>query len=475
MRNLWLILLSCSLVGCGPSPSSESGCKNDQDCKGDRICEDNECVDPGSDGGSTDLTDGGSGEDVLGSDAGGSDDAGDGGATGEDTIGKNPNCPELIDDRPAALSEHAGIFDPVKERLVFHGGNPEFPVQCFGKNSYVPETWAYWPRCGQWELISSEGPSPRGRSSAVYDSDRHAMFLFGGRFRPKGADMNTKYTLYDETWWLDLKSDKWSQISAKGDIPSSRVSASAIYDPKGQRIVMFGGNTSTSGASYVPLNDLLTFDVLSAQWTMLLPANQGPSKRLFAAAVYDSKRHAMVLTTGGDHQAFLGPFLGDTWSLSLDTLEWTQLHNGIGSNVPARRIWGRAVYSAQRDRIIMMGGHDDGQLGNRNDLWQFDIENKSWELIQINDTFNKPSNKFCDFPADFANIVEGTPERRSAHLLVYWEQENSLLVHGGKTDCGQVDDLWQLELSDHIWTDLESATVGEVCLRISDECSSLCN
>ncbi|HIA03786.1 MAG TPA: hypothetical protein EYN66_18095, partial [Myxococcales bacterium] len=288
------------------------------------------------------------------------------------------------------------------------------------------------------------------------------------------ADMNIPYTFYDEIWWLDLKSNKWSKITAKGDVPQARVSASAIYDPVGERVIMFGGNQSTSGASYLPLNDLRSFDVLSAEWKMLAAANQGPSKRLFAAAVYDSKRHAMILTTGGDQQAFTGPFLGDTWSLDLTTLTWTQLHKG-GGNSPARRIWGRAVYSATRDRVIMFGGHDDGALGNRNDLWQFNIETKNWELIQMNDTFNKPSNGFCDFPADFANIVEGTPERRGAHLLVYWEAENSLLVHAGKTDCGQIDDVWQLDLSDHSWTDLEGASIGEVCLRISDECSSLCN
>ena len=104
------------------------------------------------------------------------------------------------------------------------------------------------------------------------------MIIFGGRFRPKGADpFTTPYTIYDETWWLDLTTDTWSQVQAKGSVPSARLSASAIYDPKGKRMILFGGNKSTSGASYIPLADLYELDLSNDTWTKLKPINNGPT------------------------------------------------------------------------------------------------------------------------------------------------------------------------------------------------------
>ena len=394
------------------------------------------------------------------------------GETGGETTGSQFECPPNTGQRPPALSEHAGIFDPIKERVVFFGGNPEFPVECQGKNSYVPDTWAYWPRCEVWEKLAG-GPSERGRSAAVYDPDHHAMIIFGGRFRAKGADpFTTPYTLYDETWWLDLTTDTWTQITTDS-APSARVSASAIWDPVGKRLVMFGGNTSKSGASYKPLNDTWAFDPKEEIWTQL-QTSAGPSARLFGAGVYDPLGHAMIVIHGGDVNAFLGPFLGDTWRLDLQSLAWTKLHTSGPQAGPDRRIWPRAVYASSKDRVILFGGHDDGALGNRNDHWEFDPSTQSWDLIALNDKFNKAGNGFCDFPADFATIVEGTPERRASHVMVYWEKEDKVLIHGGKTDCGLIDDVWELDVAADTWTDLEPATIGEACLRYSESCSDHC-
>ncbi len=411
---------------------------------------------------------GGTGDTTETTDTGGTD--GDTADTGSSATGFE--CPEATGERPPALSEHFGVFDPVKERMVFFGGNPEFPVQCIGKNAYVGDTWAYWPTCNVWEKVAADGPSARGRAAAVYDEEHHAMVFFGGRFRAKGADSFSKYTLYDETWRLDLETDTWAQAATSGDGPSARILTSAAYDAQGGRMIVFGGSTADTGLDFFPQNDVYALDLNTDTWSQI-PAGAGPKPREYHSAVYDPIAHAFVVHAGGDANAFLGPFFSDTWSLDLETNNWTQLEPG-GGNAPDGRIWGRFVYASAKDRLLLFGGHDDGVLGNRNDLWMFDLRNGAWELQQLNDTFNSPALGQCDFPADFTTVALGTPERRSAHLLVYWEAENKVLIHGGKTDCGLIDDVWELDLDTWEWADHEPASIGESCLRYSDTCAGHC-
>lgn len=463
------LLTATALLGCGGDSNESTDSTDSTDATGTT-----DGTDPTDATDSTDATDNTGNTDTT--DATDSTDATDGTENTDNTDATDstdgPTCPEQIADRPGALSEHMGVWDPVKERFVFFGGNPEFPVQCIGKNSFLADTWAYWPACDQWEKLP-EGPSARGRGAAVYDADHHAMIVFGGRFRAKGEPGTNPYQLFDDVWWLDLTTDTWSQVQATNAGPSGRVNAAAIYDPKGQRVVIFGGNTSTSGASFIPKNDTWALDTNTDTWTKL-ETGAGPTAREFTAGIYDPVRHQMVVTQGGDANAFLGPFLGDTWALDLDTDTWSKLNEG-GLGTPPRRIWPGAFYAPSIDRMVMFAGHDDQILGNRNDVWTMELTNGIWQLLTENDTLNKPGNGFCDFPADFAHIVEGTPERRFAHLVVYDEAADSMYVYGGKSDCGLLDDMWALSLSDWSWTDLVPATVGEACLRYSDTCTSHCN
>ncbi len=463
------ILGGVLVVGCSTAPS-DGGDGTTDDATG--TSDTTDTTDTGDDDAGTGDDDAGTGDDDAGTGDTGTDDTGD---TGDDTgTTGEPECPPNTGVRPSAISEHFGVFDPVKERMIFYGGNPEFPVQCQGKNAYVGQTWAYYPRCEVWTTIGddSSGPGARGRAVAVYDSKNHGMYVYGGRFRPKGAPGTDPYTMFDDTWRLDLVTDTWSQVTTTGAAPEARILSGGIYDPKANAMLVFGGSTANTGLNFFPQNDVWKLDLATSEWTLLQTTNP-PTKRQYHAAVYDPVAHAMIISGGGDENAFFGPFMGDTWSLDLESLEWTLLNSG-GIGAPDRRIWSRLAYSPTLDRVVLFGGHDDGALGNRNDLWLFDIRNGAWELVALNDQFNKPGNGFCDFPKDFATIAEGTPERRGSHLLQYWEAEDSILIHGGKTDCGLIDDVWLLKLDGYEWTDLEPASIGEACERYSEECTSHC-
>ena len=82
---------------------------------------------------------------------------------------------------------------------------------------------------------------------------------------------------------------------------------------------------------------------------------------------------------------------------------------------------------------------------------------------------------FCDFPADFTVPDLDAPERRYAGAAVL--SEDALIIFGGKTDCGQVNDVWTWDLDDQSWTERSDATAGEVCERTfadPEGCESLC-
>jgi hypothetical protein len=52
---------------------------------------------------------------------------------------------------------------------------------------------------------------------------------------------------------------------------------------------------------------------------------------------------------------------------------------------------------------------------------------------------------------------------------------NRVLLFGGKSDCGIIDDMWAF--SDGDWSLVQQATEGRVCLRWREDtsrCTSLC-
>ena len=175
------------------------------------------------------------------------------------------------------------------------------------QTDFVGETWAFHPDCDNFERIASEGgPSARGRHAVAYDPGRNWMLVHGGRHR---VDTSGVYTLFDDTWALDLATDTWVQVAAGG--PPARSNHTAVV--AGDRMIVFGGNTSTNGLQFSPLDDLWALDLNRGTWTELQTVD-GPSARLFHAAVVSADGTTMFVYGGGDESAFTGPFFADLWA-----------------------------------------------------------------------------------------------------------------------------------------------------------------
>ena len=393
------------------------------------------------------------------------------GETGEEGTGDELVCPEPDGLRPMRRSEHAGIYDPVGHRVIINGGSTGVPVNCgFPTPTFEPDTWIYDIACDHWRQIAS--PVGRGRHMALYDSTEHRMLVFGGRFR---AGDSGPYILYNDLHALDLETETWEQIAVSTKAPSPRMNAVFAYDPGGHRAILFGGNTEGNVmAGYKPQNDAWVLDLTTMAWTQLNLANP-PAPRLFSAALWDVNRDRLVLSGGADESAFSNQatYFDDLWALDFsgDEAAWVALEQG--AMVPEGRFWAGMVHDTEADRYVLFGGHDATNLGNTNDTWSYDPEAGAWTALAIGDTWNKPANGFCDFPPDFTNVDMNSPERRNAHVMVGGGGK-AWIVHG-KTDCGVVDDLVELDIETASWSTLSPATVGVSCIRKGGvNCNDLC-
>jgi hypothetical protein len=339
---------------------------------------------------------------------------------------------------PIARVDHGAIYDPVLDRMVIFGGY-------WGSNVYQNEAWelrfgqiSQWNDltpyngmpvvryghtaiydsardrillCGGWGGIlrndvwemplsanchwsrfadSDSMPAPREYHSAIIDPIRQRMILFGG------AD---DVSLYNDTWSLDLTgTPTWSRLVTTGTPPSPRYRHTAIYDPNGDRMIVFGGNDGS------PRNEVWSLSLDGeAHWTLLTTSGTPPSPRSFHTSSYDPSRHAMIVFGGQD-----GTYRNDVWTLSLTgTPTWSSL-SPAGILPPARES-SAALYDSQRDRLIVFGGWDG--TGLRNDLWSLSL---------------------VDPPAWTQLFPDGDiPAPRESHAIVYDSMRDRLVLIGG--------------------------------------------
>ncbi|MBK7755471.1 MAG: hypothetical protein IPI35_03470 [Deltaproteobacteria bacterium] len=382
-------------------------------------------------------------------------------APGDDSAAVEVDCSTRPLTLPSARGEVGGAWDAVNGRLVLFGGDQGVPVNCASQTEFVAETWAFHPDCDNFAPIVAEGPSARGRGAVAGDGTH--LYAHGGRFRDGTSGA---YTLHDDLWALDYATDTWTLLAESG--PGKRTNH-VMVAARGQ-LFLYGGNSSTNGASFTPLSDLWSFDLTNKTWT-LLQEDAGPGERLFHSAAISPDERTLYVYGGGDERAFTGPFFGDLWALDLDSMTWTELSDGRESGAPAARIW--AGLHGLDGQVLLWAGHDDGKLGNTNELWTFDLGAGAWTSVTMGDTLNSGANGFCDFPADFVTPDLDAPERRNA-MVSALDGDGKLWTFGGKTDCGIINDVWSLELGSLAWSSRSKATTGEICQRAFAECETLC-
>jgi hypothetical protein len=137
-----------------------------------------------------------------------------------------------------------------------------------------------------------------------------------------------------------------------GQPPSPRTGATAVYDPVGQRMIVFGGQ-GPQDAGFARLNDLWALSLAPggpAVWTELAPAGPLPPARSNHAAALDPVSATMVIQ-GGDSG---GKVLSDTWLLSLSDAgapRWSSLADtSLGAQIFA------SATSDGLGNVLLLGG-----------------------------------------------------------------------------------------------------------------------
>jgi galactose oxidase-like protein len=370
---------------------------------------------------------------------------------------------------PAARADFAMIHDPVGDRVLVFGGFDGVSPPSLRRSDLWQLSLAGTP---QWtQLAPGAGPSARSGHRAAYDPVRKRMIVFGGY----------DVTFLNDTWALSLDGPlAWTSLAPLGSRPGVRVEHTVIYDPIGDRLVIYGGyddpnNTHLLADAWaLPLGPLapwtlvlgggeqiwghvaimdpvrremlvfggfdydlgysnysFTLDLFGTpQWLEHPPAGATPLTT--PSAVYDPARKRMVVFGGARSE-----FSNDVWVLNLGASpSWFQMFP-TGTLPPPRRLHG-AAYDQPGDRMIVFGGFDGT---NRNDAWSLQFAgatDAAWTQIL-------PAGPLPPGRSDFAMVLDPVARR----LVVFGGYD------GVSPPAGRRGDLWTLDLNGPpAWTQL---------------------
>ena len=229
---------------------------------------------------------------------------------------------------PSARAYHSVTYDSARNEVILFGG--EIGASGGALNA---ETWRFAGNA--WTLVGpSQAPSARRGHSAVFDSTRNRIVLFGGE--TNAGDQH-------DTWEWD--GTNWSLVSTVFPAPNRRQAAIA-FDPIRGVTVLFGGragaNTFYNG----------TFEWDGSNWLDVTPMVR-PQSRAGASMCYYPELDRTVLHAG----TVPGNQANDTWFWDGNTATWSQQFPGTPPPIAAGAAM---VYHQPGKRLIRFGGGANG-------------------------------------------------------------------------------------------------------------------
>jgi hypothetical protein len=292
---------------------------------------------------------------------------------------------------PSARCGHSMVWDTVGQRVIMFGGRDE---------SQKNDLWWYDTEENTWTLKTpATSPSIRYGHSMVWDQTGQRVIMFGG---------NGGGGYKNDLWWYDSASNTWTNKTPASS-PSNRNGHSMVWDPIGQRVIMFGGQAA-SGYK----NDLWWYDPTSGTtgaWIQMKAQDAvgSPSARYHHFMVWDTVGQRVIMFGGDDHTL---NYKNDLWWYYPLTNTWVP--QIITGNWPSVREWSSMVWDGMR--VFMFGG-DGGYYGYKNDLWWYEIGINTWR----------------------PQILASLPPARSGHSMVF---DGTRIIMFGGSDGVQKNDLW---------------------------------
>jgi hypothetical protein len=248
---------------------------------------------------------------------------------------------------PSVRELHAAAYDPVRRRLVMHGG-----MVADGGDTMLGDLWEFDGT--RWSRPESQGPGHRDHHTMVFDPDRRRMVLFGGRV--------TKDRLGSDTWEYDGVS--WRRFDVSG--PGGRAHFPMAYDTVRKRVLLFGGMDER----YTANSDLWAWD--GRTWERLSAG--GPPGRTHHRMAFD-RRHGTLVLFGGQRGTTA---FGDTWVWNGSA--WSGIPTPADG--PAKRGGHVMAWDPAREQVVMFGGgFYDGKVSHHHDdLWAWN--GRAWVRLR---------------------------------------------------------------------------------------------
>jgi len=280
---------------------------------------------------------------------------------------------------------------------------------------------------GGWSSLDpgAAAPSPRRECAAIYDDVDNRLVIFGGF----GDNTYYPYVLLNDTWQVTLgDAPQWSLLVPADDGPGRRASPQWGYDPARRRLIMFGGYGYhyPNSPSQEYLNDVweLSLKSQNPHWHELQPQGTPPLGRLAGSAVYDPLNQRFV-GFGGTRGLPI-----DTWELDLHGVPTWNTINTSGSR-PVGSYGMYAIYDPVRNRMITFGGSTSDEY--------FGVNNNTWELrLDGTPTWNQLA-------------PTGTlPSARRSGTAIYDPLRDRMVLFGGwdsgPTETAFLNDTWAMDM-----------------------------
>jgi len=153
-----------------------------------------------------------------------------------------------------------------------------------------------------------------------------------------------------------------------------------------------------------------------------------PSELTFAVMAFDHMHREAYIFGGKVGAGMNNPCKDNLWKYNLEKKQWTDMSTGFR---PSCLVSASMVYDHEGQSLYLFGGENE-QAWMMNDLWQYNISNRSWQNVP--DGSAPPIRKLAGFAMD------------SIHRTLY--------VYGGLSN----KDFWRYDIGSREWTDLTTQT-----------------
>jgi N-acetylneuraminic acid mutarotase len=297
----------------------------------------------------------------------------------------------------------------------------------------------------RWECLpatSSKGFTARtGHTVVEHDGD---VYLFGG---------TDQHRRQNDLYRLDLASQSWIQIPAKGCVPSRR--SGAVGCVMHGKMYLFGGYDGREGNYF---NDLYEFNFETTTWRRIYARGRSNSVDEDEQPVHrgqaewptePSPRTDHVLVSYGDSLYVFGGFDGikrfdEVWAFDINTRVW-RVETEEQMNKPTPRFGHTGV--VYEDAFWVFGGWDGRDTLDC--MWRYDLKARTWDMVEPQKASNgrrqTNANALC-------------PRHRYRHSAVTFD--GGMFLFGGvDKDHVRFNDLFRFDFATRSWEEIEATGI----------------